>query len=932
MTEDELRVLADNATFLYERLAGDWIPDDTPANRQAAQARLERWCHLAAGGDKATFARRLAWLGLSLSKPGLDTDSALLLLCDGHLADGQELPEWTTFLVEALAQPSDESGALVPAAFVQPFVAAAQARLNRAIGDRLGWLSPSAQANLTRFLAERLTAYAEPVLAHHPLLFESHSLCRAYPVLARQLCTAALQWVESVQEFLSRLAADWPALAAQIRTVQHPAPGCVATISPGLSDPHRGGRTVWRVELVGASVAYKPKDLALDRAWNDLLGWCNARGLTPELAQLWTLPRNGYGWMEWVEGDEPSDLPLFYRRVGLLLGLLQLLHASDAHGENLILEGAHPLLIDGEMLLYPQVAGLEADDPLDVLRTGLLPRWIVGREEIAEIGGLPGEAASAHREEIVAGYEDICRFTESHGQALSAVDGPLAAFRTGQVRFAPRPTAAYLRLLEHLRHPAFLQRGSDFSIEADRLARSYTSDPQRARFRHLLAAEHAALAQGDVPVFTAAVGGTDGVESVLHWPPLNPPAPLEVAQQSHLIRTSLDRSRYLSAPARGEPSFLSHALHLGELLIERAIPLERGGVGWIGVQFQPKSGLYQHGLLGDDLYAGRAGIALFLAGLYRVTGAEKWREMGRAALLQPAATGDAGGRLYALALCNHLLAGSDSGNRPDVEGDSGELVAASRNRQRVWGVLDGQAGELLGLLALYHRTGNGALLARAVACGDGLLAGSEGWQHPTHALGGFSHGAAGIAYALARLYEASGEARFLAGARRGWDFQRGLYDPAAGNWQDRRGATPVYLDNWCNGAAGIGLAAAGSLAVLPELADVAEQAGALLLAAESPFLDTLCCGGFGQIDCLLEMGRLLNRREWIEQASVQARATLERASGAGSFALYDDLPAHLFNPAFFRGVAGIGYTLLRLAGANGETETQLPCVLSWSAQ
>lgn len=185
---------------------------------------------------------------------------------------------------------------------------------------------------------------------------------------------------------------------------------------------------------------------------------------------------------------------------------------------------------------------------------------------------------------------------------------------------------------------------------------------------------------------------------------------------------------------------------------------------------------------------------------------------------------------------------------------------------------------------------------------------------------------------MTRLYAASGDERFLDGARKGWAFQRSLYDAEAGNWQDRRGQTPVFLDNWCNGAAGIGLAAAGCMDVLPELTDVVERAGALLTAAQPPFLDTLCCGGFGQIDCLLEMGLLLGRGEWIERAKIQARQALAQATDAGHFALYDDLPARLFNPAFFRGVAGIGYTLLRLAGVNGETENRLPCVLNWSTQ
>jgi hypothetical protein len=54
---------------------------------------------------------------------------------------------------------------------------------------------------------------------------------------------------------------------------------------------------------------------------------------------------------------------------------------------------------------------------------------------------------------------------------------------------------------------------------------------------------------------------------------------------------------------------------------------------------------------------------------------------------------------------------------------------------------------------------------------------------------------------------------------------------------------------------------------------------------------------------------------WIARADSDASTDL--LTWAGAFHLYDDLPSHLFNPGFFRTMAGIGYTLLRLA-ANGE--------------
>jgi lantibiotic modifying enzyme len=80
------------------------------------------------------------------------------------------------------------------------------------------------------------------------------------------------------------------------------------------------------------------------------------------------------------------------------------------------------------------------------------------------------------------------------------------------------------------------------------------------------------------------------------------------------------------------------------------------------------------------------------------------------------------------------------------------------------------------------------------------------------------------------------------------------------------------------------------------------------------------------------MGSLLSRPAWVEHALAQARHALERATAAGNFQLYDELAEQHFNPAFFRGVAGIGYTLLRLAAVSGEIEQFLPSSLSWSVE
>jgi lantibiotic modifying enzyme len=948
MNHNDLRGLVDRAAFLHERLGERWQPTPHPFDEAIALRRLERWCQLAAGGDWDRFAHRLAW-------DGLDVARARLLVGTGHFVADAPLPDWVDFLAGVFEVSPD------PAEITRPFVDAAQDRLAQRVGPKLAWLMPEAHLTIINHLAERLRSLADPTLidgSGQGLV--THAL--RYPVLARQLAQRCLHWIAEVADFLARLGEDWSALTQYVPLPSSPTPGIVNGLRPGLSDPHRGGRTVWRVDLPGGSVAYKPKHLQMDQGWAELVMWAAQQGLDSSPGCLWIILRPEYGWMEWAHPEPWTDAPRLAQRAGAMLALLHLLHAADCHAENLGRRGEFPLLLDGEMLVYPHVAGRAADDPLDVMRTGLLPRWLADQRDVAEIRGLPGELSPT---QVIEGYRSACQFLVDAWPQLGE-SGLLSRLRRGRVRVAPRPTAAYLRLLDHLRHPALLADAIDFSIETDRLAYTYLTRPDQERFWPLLASEHEAVAQGDVPLFYGEIDHPDGelriancegsdhpdlgydgrtVTDVLRWPPFTLPSPTAQAEGAALIHASLDRSPY--AP-RADRSFLAAARHLGDLLAQGAI--ERGsgrlsgsnGFGakirpnllhplnprsipfltWVAPQFRSGAGLWQHGLIGEDLYAGRAGIALFLGALAHVTGEGRWQDLALAALAgDDVATADGGGRIYALSLAADLL-------RESALIERGTSLARQHFSKRdSWGVLDGEAGLALALLRLHAQTAEAWLLAQAVERGRAICDAAPIWTHPQQGLGGFSHGAAGIAYALVQLYRASGDDHILAGAERAWEFQHSLYEDPPGNWQDWRGRTPVFLRNWCNGAAGIGLAGAACAADLPQLRDLVERAAALLLEETRPDLDTLCCGHFGQIESLLEMGLLWDRRHWIEAASAQARQSLIHAAEAGDFRLYDDLPPHLFNPGFFRGIAGIGYTLLRLAVVNGEADGELPCVV-----
>src|SRR5690606_28785283 len=113
----------------------------------------------------------------------------------------------------------------------------------------------------------------------------------------------------------------------------------------------------------------------------------------------------------------------------------------------------------------------------------------------------------------------------------------------------------------------------------------------------------------------------------------------------------------------------------------------------------------------------------------------------------------------------------------------------------------------------------------ATICGDRLIAKARpmrrgiAWMmgdQQDHALAGFSHGAAGIGWALSHLAAATGEGRFRDAARAAMEFERDVFSPERQNWPDLRpperppppGVTfvPPSICAWCHGAAGIGMA------------------------------------------------------------------------------------------------------------------------------
>ena len=86
-------------------------------------------------------------------------------------------------------------------------------------------------------------------------------------------------------------------------------------------------------------------------------------------------------------------------------------------------------------------------------------------------------------------------------------------------------------------------------------------------------------------------------------------------------------------------------------------------------------------------------------------------------------------------------------------------------------------------------------------------------------------------------------------------------------------------------------------------------------------VDTLCCGALGGVEFFCEAGSALGREDLAALAAQRLTAVLQTAAAAGDYRWNSGKGR--FNLGLFRGLAGVGYTLLR------RVDGTLPNVIIW---
>lgn len=584
--------------------------------------------------------------------------------------------------------------------------------------------------------------------------------------------------------------------------------------------------------------------------------------------------------------------------------------------------------------------------------------------------------ADKFAQEIKQGFSLIYHFFAQF--AVTKIPEVVTRLFQNKSRFLFRTTSSYLAVFEQALYPDSMKNGIDFSIALDTLSQSLLQVNDATHWK-LYQNETDAMWNLDVPYFHA-----NGFSNTL-W--LNKQTQLEdcftaspfdsfrdklaklgnedLHHQLTLIDTSTkiqSKSFRTSSPndstslvraAYDQQSLLYYTSLIAEKIKSKAIYNSLAEPSWIIVKGlnHEKKALIQSTSFG--LYDGSLGIAIFYAAMGKVTQYDDYKEFSYATMAlttrwlyqvngeimrNKVGIGGASGIgsiIYAYVTLSKLLDDPSLINHALLAASF--ITPKSIQADDLFDIIDGCSGTILGLIALYKVTGNEHILNKARWGGEHLLNNrvdsSEGFKVWATRSGGpmltgFSHGAAGIGYALSQLYEVTRETKYLQASKETINYENSKFVQTNQNWLDLRfyddpkAEFPLFAHEWCNGAPGIGLARTGMLATLNTRIIREDIKTAMKTTCQTSLshLDHWCCGNIGRAEILLTVALKTSNSHWKQAALSITSQIIQKAHQSSGFEA--SFRYALFDPTLFKGYAGLGYHLLRLVAPE-----QLPCIL-----
>jgi type 2 lantibiotic biosynthesis protein LanM len=820
------------------------------------------------------------------------------------------------------------------------------------------------------------------------------SLLKKYPALNGVIQKTYDQYFHNMLTVFSRLSKDMKQISnlyfnGEILTLKK--------IKAG-GDPHCNGQSVMTLEFEnGHTLIYKPRSLNIDLAFYTFLNWVNKKHdfqfYIPKI-----IAHENYGWYEFIEHlpcQNLNEVKLFYKRLGGLLSISQLLGSNDLHAENIIAYGSHPIFIDLECTLRPSLKKPLASYQNYLTRhfvidTSLLPlqssqknasisadmtglgkkhlhaptvvkiKWINAGTDNMQLAKVKRKILPfknipfvrnhiidpmAHENSLLEGFEKTYLLIFKKKTLLSSPKSPLIGFKSTLVRVVLRPTETYTKLLNESFHPLLFHNAEAYLKHIKWLEennRQHLSDS-------ILTSEMADILSNNIPYFYCHANQkktygsqSEPVELLMKSTPyknmMNQLAqfwnPEDLALQKKLIQSSYsiarEKKNKKSSPSQFKTLSKGH-LHkksLGQAkkildeLIERAI-VEKNYITWPSVKTQPDYSVALD-FTNLDLYSGASGIGLTFLYASEIYRNEQYKniahqvlnilleaiEKNTLTLSTIGAYSGLSGIVYTLSCFYYKL--------PSLKIQKALMKVLTKietlieNDQQL-DIIEGCAGFIAVLIyakPLIEKNNFNRLLKKCVEHllklypEPSVLTPFQKKNGYSQALLGFSHGVAGIAWALnhANVYLKRTDVSLW--VQEALIYEDQYFNKIKNNWPNFIKKSPSYQTAWCHGAPGIGLSR-----LTMNLPDK-------MLSAEKNTLKNgfsgnmcVCHGSLGNLEFLHQ---LKNKIPSKKRKTNYLKAWSNTISQIEQNGLTLQVPSTLFLPGLMLGNAGIAYQLMRL--------------------
>jgi len=582
-------------------------------------------------------------------------------------------------------------------------------------------------------------------------------------------------------------------------------------------------------------------------------------------------------------------------------------------------------------------------------------------QNVPRLSGNP-QVVDNYKEEVIDGFARMYLMISGNKDRFMKIVQDL--FSGKSVRLIVRPTYLYGQLLAASLHPDFMRDRVHRKILLSRLGLYAGNDNHMILHR-----EQKDLLGGDIPCFNLNSSsrhlysrGRVIARDFIETPPIDTSLDkirsmgmTDLVMQKNFIAMSFkargtDASKDITgiefhdcANIGGRFStdkWLSLSIEIGDYILKSSVINKNAATAdrtWISTVLLGKKEItWSVEPVGNDLYNGNCGIALYLAYLGNITGRREYIDAAFEAMRLPmmeldgldtnhpytiGAFGGLGSYFYVL---DHLRRITANNGLKDYIYSRIGILGSLADKDTLFDVVSGSAGCIAVLTSIFENTAGEQekrlLIDIAYRNYDHLMKNRRpynapdipGWSYGKvfEPASGFSHGNAGIAAFMSKLAFLANDADIKPAIRDALKLERMLYSEKHENWHSTVLKKKIS-HGWCHGAPGILLS---KLMLLQygyddaQLEAETETALRTTMTKSFGYNPSLCHGDLGNLLILMHCAKVLGRHEIRDQC---LRVFQE---------LYENIISKKWKDGVFRGttslglmvgLAGFGYSLIK---------------------